>query len=131
MFHFMIFTPYRETQEHRPNFIKPPPDLINGQEEYEVEAILGHRKRGPKWIYLTKWKGYGSNDNTWEPESNLINSKEILEAYKKTHNLEDNSRPLPKPLSKRNSSVLSHSSTRPTHHSIASSSHCYDSLNRL
>src|SRR6201994_4639076 len=107
VFHSTLLTPYCETQEHGPNFIKPPPDLIDGQEEYKVEAIIGHRKRGPKWIYLTKWKGYGSNDNTWEPEENLLNSEEILEEYKKTHKLDE----IPKTSSKCSSSVLSHSST--------------------
>jgi hypothetical protein len=88
VFNSTLLTPYRETQEHGPNFIKPPPDLINGQEEYEIDAILGHRRRGNTIEYLTKWKGYGSNDNTWEPEKNLLNSEEILEEYKKTHKVE-------------------------------------------
>ncbi len=29
--------PYYETQTHGPNFTRPPPDLIDGEEEYEVE----------------------------------------------------------------------------------------------
>jgi hypothetical protein len=88
VFHAVLLTPYRETPEHGPNYIKPPPDLIDGHEEYEVEAILAHKRKGNTILYLTKWKGYGSNDNTWEPETNLSNSEEILETYKKTYNVE-------------------------------------------
>ena len=33
---------YKEMMEHGPNFLRPPPDLIDGEEEYEVEAILRH-----------------------------------------------------------------------------------------
>ena len=31
---------------HGPNFVQPPPDLINGEEEYEVEEILDARCNG-------------------------------------------------------------------------------------
>jgi hypothetical protein len=88
VFHAVLLTPYCETPEHGPNYIKPPPELIDGHEEYEVEAILAHKRKGNTILYLTKWKGYGSNDNTWEPETNLSNSEEILETYKKTYNVE-------------------------------------------
>jgi hypothetical protein len=27
---------------HSPNFTRPPPDLIDGEEEYEVERIINH-----------------------------------------------------------------------------------------
>ena len=87
VFHAALLTPYKETDEHGPNFIKPPPDLIDGQEEFEVENILTHRRKGNKWEFLIRWKGYGPNDNTWEPEENLQNSLEILDEYKKTHEL--------------------------------------------
>ena len=33
---------YKETTEHGPNFIQPPPDLIDGEEEYKVEVVIGH-----------------------------------------------------------------------------------------
>jgi len=37
MFHASLLTPYHETQAHGPNFTQPLPDLIDGEEEYEVE----------------------------------------------------------------------------------------------
>jgi hypothetical protein len=77
-----LLTPYVQTQEHGENFIPPPPDLIEGEEEHEVETILKHRKRGKKLIYLIRWKGYTINDDSWEPEENLENAEEILEEYK-------------------------------------------------
>ena len=44
VFHADLLTPYHETELHRPNFTRPPPDLINGEEEYEVEEILQSQK---------------------------------------------------------------------------------------
>jgi len=44
IFHASLLSPYRETETHGPNFMKPPPDLIEGEEEYEVEAITNHKK---------------------------------------------------------------------------------------
>lgn len=40
VFHVDLLTPYKETEVHGTNFTKPPPDLINGEEEYKVEQIL-------------------------------------------------------------------------------------------
>ena len=90
VFHASLLTPYSETEEHGENFIKPPPDLIDGQEEFEIESIIGHRKKGRQWEFLIKWKGYASSDQTWEPESNLTNADETLLAYKKERKLETN-----------------------------------------
>jgi len=53
---------------------RPPPDLIDEQEEFDVEEILDTHIRRKRREYLVKWKGYGSEDNTWEPESNLEHS---------------------------------------------------------
>ena len=53
------------------NFTHLPPDLINGQEEYEVEVILSHKWLGRGYSYLIKWKGYSSSDNSWKPEWNI------------------------------------------------------------
>jgi len=34
---------YNETLEHGPNYLKPPLELIEGEEEWEVEAILNEK----------------------------------------------------------------------------------------
>ena len=42
VFHASLLSPYSETPSHDPNFSRPPPDLINNEEEYEVEQIKTH-----------------------------------------------------------------------------------------
>ncbi len=42
MFHMSLLYPYHETTVHSPNFTCPPPDLIEGEEEFEVEKIVTH-----------------------------------------------------------------------------------------
>jgi hypothetical protein len=37
VFHGSLLSPYNETIEHGANFMQPPPELIEGEEEYEVE----------------------------------------------------------------------------------------------
>src|SRR5216684_883460 len=68
VFHALLLSPYRETNTHRPNYSRPPPDLIKGEEEYEVERIINHRHAGRARTlqYLVKWIGYPEADNTWE-----------------------------------------------------------------
>ena len=38
VFHINLLTLYRETPTHGANYLRPPPDLIDGEEEYEVKA---------------------------------------------------------------------------------------------
>jgi len=89
VFHASLLMPYRETAAYGPNFIKPPPDLIDGEEEYEVEAVLNHRMFGRRRQvqYLIKWKGYPHSDNTWEPSEN-VHADELISAYHKWRPLE-------------------------------------------
>ena len=68
--------------KHGPNFINPPPEEIEGEEEYEVTEILSHQGSPGHRSYLMSWKGYLSAENTWEPEWNLKNAHAILMLYK-------------------------------------------------
>src|SRR5712671_2435736 len=93
VFHASLLTSYRETTAYGPNFIKPPPDLIDGEEEYEVEAVLNHRMFGRRRQvqYLIKWKGYPHSDNTWEPSEN-VHADDLIKAYHKWRPLEHKTR---------------------------------------
>src|SRR6266702_4016438 len=84
VFHANLITPYKETELHRPNFTHPPPDLIEGEQEFEVEKILDAqpRGRGHKMHFLVKWKGYPTSDNSWEPRENLHADRLITEYNK-------------------------------------------------
>ena len=66
----------------------PPPDLVDGEEEWEIEAIMAHKKMQHGIKYLVKWKGFPSSENTWEPASNLRNAQDLLTAYRKVHRLD-------------------------------------------
>jgi hypothetical protein len=37
--------------------------------------------------YLIKWKGYPASENSWLPEKELTNAKELLDQFKQKHNL--------------------------------------------
>ena len=79
VFHIDLLTPYREMLTHGANYQCPPPDLIDGVEEFEVEKVLDSRRhgRGCKLQYLIKWKGYPDSDNQWV---NWDDTKESLDA---------------------------------------------------
>ena len=82
VFHASLLTPYRETIEHGANYMRPPPDLIEDTEEYEVKAIVNHRHFGRKrqLQYLVKWKGYPDVDNTWE-SADHIHTPPLVQIY--------------------------------------------------
>jgi hypothetical protein len=84
VFHVDLLTPYIETDFHGPNYTRPPPDLINDEEEYEVEQVLSSRRhgRGHKVQYLVKWKGYLDSDNEWVNWDDM-NAEQVLEDFRK------------------------------------------------
>ncbi|KAJ2593674.1 hypothetical protein EV177_008511 [Coemansia sp. RSA 1804] len=52
------------------------------EESYEVEEILDERVVYGRLYYFLKWKGYGEDQNTWEPEENL-DCPELVARYKR------------------------------------------------
>ena len=83
-FHASLLLLYQETPEHGQNFTEPPPNLVEGQPEWEVEDILDSRVRRHKTQYLVKWKGYSDAHNSWEPKEHL-HAPELLSTYHKRH----------------------------------------------
>ena len=81
VFHATLLSPYQETDIHGPNFSRPPPDMIDAKEQYEIDQIVAHYGNSKNCQYLTTWKGYPSSENTWEPKSNLQHALLLLKAY--------------------------------------------------
>ena len=64
VFHTSLLSIYHETAEHGLNIINPPPEEIDGKEEYKVAQILSHQGSPHHHSYLVSWKGYSSVDHT-------------------------------------------------------------------
>ena len=62
--------------------LNPPPDLIEGEEEYEVEKITHHKVVRRQMHYLVTSKGYPLFEKKWMKEDELGNAKKILIEYK-------------------------------------------------
>jgi hypothetical protein len=61
----------------------PPPTLIDGEEEYEVEAILDSHMCYNQLEYLVKWKGYDESHNQWEVHTQLHAKPRIAQFHRK------------------------------------------------
>ena len=74
VFHIDLLTPYWETITHGANYQRPPPNLVDNTEEYEVEKILDSRLFGRRrrLQYLVKWKGYPDADNMWVDKDDVF-----------------------------------------------------------
>jgi hypothetical protein len=65
VFHVDLLIPFHETDAYGPAHSQPPPVLVDGEEEYEVEEILDHRTHRRKQQYLIKWLGYPLSEISW------------------------------------------------------------------
>ena len=72
VFHTCLLKPWNVNSLAQP---PPTPIIIDGQEEYPVEAIIGHRfsKKGKArtLYFLVKWAVHGSEHNNWDPAAAL------------------------------------------------------------
>src|SRR6202008_1556336 len=85
VFHVSLLTPAHETPMNGPLYARPPPDIIDGEPEYEVERILDERfsGRARRHEYLVLWKGYPLSDASWEPASG-VHAPDLVKKFKQT-----------------------------------------------
>ena len=81
--HVDLLIPHRQTEAYGETYPQPPPELIDGEEEYEIEEIIEQctDKRRRKKQYLVSWVGYPASENSWVDESD-IHAPELLEEYR-------------------------------------------------
>ena len=65
----------------RPRLTTAPPPEDEAAHVYEVDRIMGHRKKNGKDYYYIHWKGYPAEDDTWEPKENI--SEAALRAWER------------------------------------------------
>lgn len=84
----LFLKPYKtRPAELGPQVIHLPPEIIKGEEEFEVEDILAHRYKGKKLEYLVRFKSYGPEEDKWLPAVNLKNAPLIVKGYHKRQKL--------------------------------------------
>ncbi len=82
VFHVSLLEPYIANSIEGRIEPPPPPIVVEGELEYEVEDILDSRIRRNRKEYLVKWKGYDGIDAvTWEPESNVEHLADLLQKF--------------------------------------------------
>jgi len=81
VFHISLLEPAHPDAESQDR-VEITPD---NEEEYEVEQILDTREKGKKIEYLIHWKGYGHDEDTWEPIKNLMNCQQLVQQFHLRH----------------------------------------------
>jgi len=76
VFHVSLLEPY-----YRSGDVEPPPLEIEGEDQWEVEAVAGAGKVKGKMQYLVKWKGYPDEENTWEPAHHMRHAGDKIAEY--------------------------------------------------
>jgi len=86
-FNIKFLKPYHTPSDLHTTTTSPAPIVVSGQEEYEIDRILDHKRRYNRYEYLAGWQGYPNTTAEWKTESQLTNAKEILQQYKSKYNL--------------------------------------------
>jgi hypothetical protein len=77
VFHVSLLKPYLTDSARR---LQPPtPEIIDGEAYFQIDRIVDHRltKLGRRVTreYLIRWKDFGPEHNSWEPERNIAESE--------------------------------------------------------
>lgn len=83
VFHVSLLEPVKTSSMPRVQEPDPVEIPVEG-ETYEVEKIISRRKVRKRYEYLVRWKGFPPEDDTWQPESDLLENdlaRPIVHAY--------------------------------------------------
>jgi len=88
-FHAHLLKLYVRNEALHPSQLPPPPVLVDGSEEYEVESILAKRRMGRGVQYLTKFVGYSIEHAEWLPLRNLTNAQDAIADFENRQEVSD------------------------------------------
>jgi hypothetical protein len=83
VFHVSNLLPYRHDDHSLSE--PPPPDLVEGELEQEVEDILADRIRRGKKQYFVKWRGFPMEESEWKTAEELKHAPDLLKRYEDKH----------------------------------------------
>jgi len=74
-FHISLLEPYHDNKFSSQRAQPPPPIIIEGEPEYELEQIIDSRLHYGKLQYPAKWTGYPpEHDEVWYPHEDFENA---------------------------------------------------------
>ena len=83
VFHISLLSRHKVSDlPNRKRYLPPPVHIDETGDFYEVEDILDVKIIHGKYQFLISWKGYPDSSNSWEPEENLMNCRELVEDFK-------------------------------------------------
>ena len=82
MFHVSLLEPYTRRFDTE----VPPPADIEGELEWNVEAVLDERVKGKgrnkRHELLIRWEGYSPTEDSWEPTENLAKARGKVQEFR-------------------------------------------------
>jgi transposase InsO family protein len=79
VFHVSLLESARRRNE--PDTIPPPPVIVDGVEEFEVDEILDSRIEHGQLRYLVRWAGCDESDNSWEDADNVAGAPDLVREF--------------------------------------------------
>jgi hypothetical protein len=82
VFHASMLKPYHGDANTERATLPPLPAIMqDGEEEFEVESIISHRRQRGKPQYLVNWLGWPLSESMWEDEKQLTHCNSALKHF--------------------------------------------------
>jgi hypothetical protein len=81
VFHSSLLEPYQENTIPGRTIPPPPPVELAQDIEYEVNEIVDSKILRKALLYRVKWKGYGIEEDSWEPKENVEHAPHLVKAF--------------------------------------------------
>jgi hypothetical protein len=88
VFHVSLLEPYRKSKVPSRDQPPPPPEEVEGEENWEVESVANSRynKERKRVEYLVGWKGLPLEQASWEPWESLEGTaEEAIQLFHKSN----------------------------------------------